>query len=1202
MTLDFHLLGPFGVKCGKETLRLGGRRQKAVLALLTIHVGDVVSTDRIAHEIWSGHPPQSAVQTIHTYISRLRKILQGSQFKDDQPEIIRRQDPGYILTVPRDAIDAHRFEETVAAASGHLTSGNPGDAAEELRRALNFWRGSPLADLDTEPFAAVESQRLDERRLEAIELLIEAELALAHHSRVVAELQDLVDRFPVRERFWAQLITALYRSGRQAEALAAYGRVRALLVEELGVEPGPELQQLELRVLEQSPDLDCNSATDEVPRIGSTTHFPLPSRLPHLPAIGMVGRSRERQRLTDAYETVNADESFRIVLIGGEAGVGKTTLVSSFAHAAWEQGAVVIYGRCDEDLLIPYGPFVEAFAHYVAQAGDSAIGELGRDHLSALARLLPALRERPGDLSDTKASDPDAERWLLYGGVVALMQSAASRTPVVVLLEDLHWADRPTLQLLRHISSHLSGRILLVGTYRDTELPFADPVAETLVTLNTQTAALGLDQQVVRLSLSGLEEDEVVSFLGASAGHEMDQMGLNLAHALHRETGGNPLFVAEVLRHLVETHSLVQEHTGRWVQTKDLSEVGLPESVRQVIQSRVRRLGEGAGRVLSTASVLGQEFEAELLASVIGSDEEVVLDVLEAASSAALTTEVSNAPGRYRFAHALIQHTLYEGLSATRRARLHRSIAEALEDRLGDHPGDRASELARHWLSAMRPTDRAKAVEYACVAGENALDALAPSEAIRWFNLALEVLAQVPDDRQRAGCLAGLGEAQRQTGDGSYRETLLEAGRLSEIIGDVDVLVRAALTNNRGWASTAGTVDLERIGVLKAALKALPTSDSVPRARLLALLAMERTYDGDYLARKALADEALSIARRLKDPAAVLDVLLRRRLAIRKVDTVEALLDESVEAMAIAERVGDPVASFWSAVSHAVFSVQVGDILAVTRCHEELARLASQVGQPILRWDAAWQRSWSALLVGDLEHAESLTNEALQIGNDTRQPDAFAIFGGQLFAIRWQQGRLGEIVEAIAQLADENPGLPAYRAAAAHALAEVDRSDEAAKLLDREKSTGFSVVDDYIVLTYLDEWARVASHVGDRAAAQVLYDRLAPWPNLVAFSGITVQGAVQHSLGTLSAVLGQFDAAEDHFKRAFRIHCKLGAPFFIAITQLEWGRMLLLRRAEGDSTTAKTMFHSARDLALHHGYGELERRSLTGLSTLEGSM
>ena len=924
---------------------------------------------------------------------------------------------------------------------------------------------------------------------------------------------------------------------------------------------------------------------DEAPGI------PIPPRLPQVPAIGVVGRVQEQDRLKEALKAVTAGEPPRVVLVSGEAGVGKSTLTSSFAREAHAEGALVLYGRCDEDLAVPHRPFVEALTHYFAHAEDVVISEMGDDQLSALAHLVPALTTRRPGLAEVKTSDPDAERWILYGAVVALLECASSDASVVLLLDDLHWADRPTLQLLRHVATNLVGQVIFVGTYRDTELSSSHPLTETL-------AALTREPSVTRISLSGLEDDEVVSFVEAAAGHTLDETAEGLAHALYRETDGNPFFVAEVLRHLVETRAIVQDDTGRWIPAQDLAEAGLPESVRQVIGSRVARLGDEAIRVLSAAAVLGQEFGADLLSTVVGSGEDQVLDVLEVAGSAALTAEVRAVPGRFRFTHALIQHTLYDDLSTTRRARLHRAAAEALEVSTEHNPGPRAGELARHWLAATRPTESSKAVTYARLAGESALASLAPSEAIRWYREAIGALAYGPDEKERAKCLAGLGDAQRQMGDPSYRETLLEAARLAQEVGDVDSLVQAALANNRGFQSAAGIVDAERVQVLTAALAAIGSSDDLARCRLLALLALERTYDGNYLGRRALSDEAVQIANRLGDPATVFDVLLRRWQAIWIPDTVEELLAEITAGAVLADQIGDPVTRFWLAIAGSTFSIQVGDRSESDRWQDDVARLAAEVGQPILKWASLFTRGWSALLSGDIAQAEVLTNEALQVGNDTGQLDALAIYGAQIFSIRWHQGRLGEIADMLIQIVADNPGITGFRSVAALAHLDTGRSDEARRILDAERTAGFPDSEDFLMPTGLDAWARVASHLGDRESAEALYPRLARWPHLVAFTGASIQGAVALPLGTLATMLGRHEDAEDHFARALEIHERLAAPFFIALTRLERGRMLLSRRAPGDLTRARTEVQGALDLARRFGYAGVERDAGASLSIL----
>jgi class 3 adenylate cyclase/tetratricopeptide (TPR) repeat protein len=909
--------------------------------------------------------------------------------------------------------------------------------------------------------------------------------------------------------------------------------------------------------------------------------IPLPSRLPQVPNRGVVGRTAEVARLDHALQEVGNGDP-RVVLLSGEAGIGKSTLLSHCARQAHAHGAVVLYGRCDEDLAVPYRPFAEALRHYVSHADDAELAELVDEHRVALARLVPEVRKRFTELTSAIWSDADAERWMLYGAVVALIERAASHAPVMLIADDLHWSDTPSLQLFRHLSTSLAGRVLIVGTYRDIELSAAHPLTDAL-------AALAREPSVTRIELSGLGSDEVISFVEAAAGHSLDDSGTGLARALYRETDGNPLFVGEVLRHLVETGAVALNDEGRWELTGELSEAGLPESLRQVIGARVRRLGAELAEALSAAAVLGQEFDSTLLSKMVGIEEEPLLELLESAVSSALLVETPTSPGHFRFAHALIQHTIDQELGPNRRARLHRAAAEALEETYGDDPGVRAGELARHWLVAARPHELAKAVRCARLAGEHALDALAPAEALRWFDEALEVLARAPDDHQRARCLAGLGEAQRQVGDELYRETLLDASRLARSIGDRETLVLATLANSRGWASVAGEVDEERIAELQAAVDSVPTNDVKPRARLLALLAHERSYDGDLPGRQTLADEALELARRSGDPATLLDVLLHRRQAIWVPDTVEQLLAESTEAVTLADELGDPASGFTARVTRSIFSVQVGDVASVARDHEACTRLAAEVGQPILKWTDAAQRGWSVLLAGDAELADALVTESLQVGLETGQPDAFPIYGGQLFCIRWHQGRLGEIVDVMVQTASEHSGLSIYRSLAALALTETGRDREARAMLETESAAGFPAHDDFLRPGYLDLWARVASHLGDREAAAVLYDYLAPWPTLVVCTAVTVQGAVAHNLGTLARVLGRHEEAEAHFTQALEVHRRLAAPFYQALTQLEWARTLRDRGSGTDLVNAEAMLQSSLATAAERGFAAVDR-------------
>lgn len=920
--------------------------------------------------------------------------------------------------------------------------------------------------------------------------------------------------------------------------------------------------------------------------------FSLPARLPDVPATGLIGRAGPRDHLVSALKAVNAAEGARTVMVSGEAGVGKSTLTSSFARDAYAEGALVLYGRCDEELAVPYRPFVEAFDQYFAQVDGPTLSAMGPSLLEPLARLVPVLSGRLAEPPEPITGDPDTERWILFGAVVALIELASKSAPVILILDDVHWADSPSLQLLRHLTANLSGRALIVATHRDSGLSASHPLTELL-------AALSREQACTRLTLTGLDDGEVVSLVEAAAGHDLDEDGIGLAHALSRETDGNPFFVSEVLRHLVETRAVVQDGDGRWIITTELSDAGLPVSVLQVIGSRVARLGSEAERILAAAAVLGQEFEVDIVCSVTACSEDSVLDVLEAAASSALVDEVRTAPGRFRFAHALIQHTLYESLGATRRARLHRSAAEVMEARIGAAPGPRAGELARHWLSATGPSDVAKAVAFSRLAAEEALRALAPAEAVRWFGEALQLLAGAPDEGERSRCLAGLGEAQRQLGDPAFRGTLLEASRLAQSLGDVDTMVAAVLANNRGFQSSAGSVDDERVEMLGAAIEAVGHEDDRVRARLLALLALERTHDGDYPGRRALSDESVRLARRSGDPVVLLDVLMRRWLTVWIPETVEMLLDESIESVALAAEVGDAGARFRVADFRAAVAVQMGDPDEVERWHAEEARVAAEVGQPSLLWNAAFERSWSALLFGDVTGSEALAEEAFEIGRQTGQPDALPIYFGQVIALRMAQDRLGEIADMTAEIGAANPGLPGFRAVAALCLADVGRLEEARVMLEAETRLGFPGTADFLVANYFALWSRVAARFEDRVAAGAIYERLRGWPpHLVVFFGCSFDAAIAHFLGTLAVVLGRYDDACGHFQEALEVHERLRAPALVAETRLEMASALLARNGKGERAQAEQLLRTALDLAAEYGCTRVERLARARLDRL----
>jgi class 3 adenylate cyclase/tetratricopeptide (TPR) repeat protein len=912
-----------------------------------------------------------------------------------------------------------------------------------------------------------------------------------------------------------------------------------------------------------------------------STGTALPERLRELPASGYVGRVAERERLTELWGQA-CEGSLRLALISGEAGVGKTRLATHLALGARGEGATVLYGRCDEDLGVPYQPWAQALGHLVRQAPRGVLDAHVERYGGNLARLVGALGDRVPDLPSARESDPETERYLLYAAVAGLLEGAGAQEPVMLILDDLHWADGPTLSLLRHVlTAGSSLRVMLVGTYRDSDLSRDHPLTALLADLHRE-------QGGERLKLAGLQAEDVLALMEALTGHELDEDGRALAVEIARETAGNPFFAGELLRHLTESGAIVQEDGGRWRVVGDLAELGLPQSVREVVGRRVERLGSDARTALSAAAVIGRDFDLDLLLAVVELSETQLLDLLDDAVAASLLRESAERAGRFTFTHALVEHTLYEDLGRTRRARLHHQIAEALVQQCGDEPGERLGELAAHWAAAVVSADTAKAMHYARRAAERALAQLAPDEAARWYRQALELYDRAPsgDRSERCELLIGLGEAQLQVGDPEYRQTLLDASALAQELSDTDLLCGAVLANSRGWVSQVGAVDSERVQALEAAAEALPNEDP-RRARVLALLAGELHYAGEPARCQALAAEAVEIARAAGDPAALAHTLLNACWVIWVPDMLrerKRLTDELIE---LAQRLNDPWLSFWTATRQWEVGIETGDRSQAESALTTMRTLAAAVPQPSFVWLRLLDEFAWASIQGDLPSCEQWSVRAFETATASGEPDAALFFGAQLLAVRLQQGRSGELVEQVVQAAGEPDCLPAWRAAAAICLIENGREAEARELALAEDFQ--SVRWDAAWSPAMILWAEVCSRPGLEDRAGEVYELLAPFSGQLASGGSLVYGTIAWSLGTLATTLKRYEQAEIHFAAAAEIEQDLGAPLLLARTHASWARALIARGQRADLDRAQTMLEQAHDTAAHLGAGGITR-------------
>jgi class 3 adenylate cyclase/tetratricopeptide (TPR) repeat protein len=922
----------------------------------------------------------------------------------------------------------------------------------------------------------------------------------------------------------------------------------------------------------------------------------LPERLRELPDTAYVGRVAERETLANMWRQAS-DQGMSLALISGEAGVGKTRLSAQLALDAHGEGATVLYGRCDEDLGVPYQPWAQAVNHLVIEARqpmlDAHVDRFGGD----LARLAPALRDRVRSLPSPRDSDPETERYLMYAAVAGLLEAAGEREPLLLILDDLHWADPPTLSLLRHVlAAGSSMRALVVGTYRDSDLSRDHPLTAFLADLHR-------DRGGERIKLTGLDTVDVLSLIEALAGHDLEEDGRALAEEITRESAGNPFFAGELIRHMTEAGAIVHEDGGRWRVVGEVSELGLPQSVREVIGRRVERLGQDGRTALTAAAVIGRDFDLDLLVAVVDLPHGRLLDLLDEAVAASLLQEGSGRAGRFTFVHALVAHTLYEGLGATRRAVLHREVAEALEEQCGDEPGERLGELAGHWAAAVVGGDTTNATDYARRAAERALEQLAPDEAVRWYGKALELGEASADNRsERCELLIGLGEAQRQIGNPESRRTLLDAARLAQELGDTDHLAGAVLANSQGWvtASRFDAVDSERVQALEAAAQALPPDDA-RRAQVLALLAYELHQGGNEERCRELAAEAIATARAAGDAAALAQTLANASAATWGTDTLQQRREVSDELAELVQSLENPRLVFWAALRRMVVGLQAGERAQVESSLTRIRAVAASVPEPSIAWTRLKLESIWSLVEGDLQASERWAIEAYEVATSSGEPDAETSFAGHMSRVRYFQGRYAEIVEPALAGAREADGLPSWRAAAALALIESGRTDEARDMALSEDVRSLRRDEFWFIAMLV--WAQVCSRLPVRDRAQEVYELLAPFSGQLAAGGTILSGSVDWALGALATALERYEDADRHFAAAAALEANLGAPLLLARTNAAWALALIGRGQPGDLDRAQNLLDQAEEVAERLGARGVAREAMecrTALAAIRG--
>jgi DNA-binding SARP family transcriptional activator len=1128
--VEFRILGPLEVVEEGRLVELGGRKQRVLVALLLVEANSVVSCDRLIDALWEDEPTETALKALQVYVSKLRKELGRDR--------IVTKSPGYRLRVEPGELDLDRFERLVEEGG-----------RRRLTEALALWRGPPLADFAHTRFALHEIGRLEERRLAVLEQRIEADLALGGHAELVAELESLVAEHPLRERLRALLMLALYRSGRQAEALEVYQDARRTLVEELGIEPGHDLRELHSTILRQDRELELEGdpeATAEVPD----------------GPVGFVGRDSELAALTSGLDDAFAGRG-RLFLVHGEPGIGKSRLADEVAAAAKARGANVLVGRSWEAGGAPaYWPWMQSLRAYVRRAEAGALRrQLGGD-AAEVAQIIPELHDLFPGLTELERLESDAARFRLFEATSSFLRKAAADRPLALVLDDLHAADEPSLLLLRYVASGLGdSRILIIGTFRDLDPTVQDPLESAL-------AELGREPVTSRIHLSGLSEGEVGRLAEVTA---QTQAPKRLVADLYAETEGNPLFVSEIVRLLAAEGRLGDDRLGG---------IPIPETIREAIGQRLRRLSGECRRVLSLGSVFGREFglvALERVADYTGIDR--LLSVLDEAITARVVEEIPASFGRLRFGHALTRDTLYDEIPSTHRARLHRRVAEVLETLYTGNPEPHLAELTHHFALAVPAAPPDKAIEYARRAGDRALDQLAYEEAARLYEMALAVAdrSTAGDEEARCELLLALGEAEAAGNRPAAKKAFLAAADAARRLSLPNELARAAVGyGGRIMYIRAGS-DRRLVPLLEEGLAALPEGDLQLRVRLLARLAGALRDEPSRERRDRLSLEAVEVARHAQDPVALAYALDGRAAAIMAEDTLDECLALGTELRDLAERVGNPervVQGHWHRI---IVHVMTGNMGEADADLEAVSHLVHELGQPVQHWQLSAARAMFALAAGQLAAAEEWIDQAFAIGERAQPEMAIAVYGLQQLTLRDFTGGLDDIASPLDALVAEYPARPVFRCASGYLDAMLGRAANAKRALDE------LVADDCAALPFdmerlygMSLLAETCALLDDAGSAPVLYGLLHPWAGFNAADHPEgIRGSVSRYLGLLAMAMKNWDDAEGHFEDGLAMNERMGWRPWLAHTQADYARMLLARDGTGDSQRAAELLDRA---------------------------
>jgi DNA-binding CsgD family transcriptional regulator/tetratricopeptide (TPR) repeat protein len=863
-----------------------------------------------------------------------------------------------------------------------------------------------------------------------------------------------------------------------------------------------------------------------------------------------VGRAAELEKLRTLMPRAEGERR-RVALLAGEPGAGKSRLAREFAGQVAMEGVLVLYGACDAVVRTPYGPFVEALERLVRVTEGAqlraALGAGGGE----LTRLLPDLSVQVGGLAQPVKADADTERHRLHTAVADLLAKVSRARPILLVLEDGHWADATTLLLLRHLArAAWSARLLILATFRDSEADMPAELSETL-------ADLRRSDDVVRMRLEGLSGAEVSDLVSRAAGndpHPDDPELHELATTIHDLTAGNAFLVCELWRAVVET-GIVEVAGGQVRVTRPLTELGTPESVREVVSQRLSRLTPRTIELLELAATAGPEFELEPVRRAAELAESELLASLEEAVGSGMIEELPSQRLACRFTHEIVRRALYDRLSRLRRAELHLRVGEALES--AETGSDHAlADLAHHFGAAASLGGAERAIDYNMRAARAASAALAFDDAAMRLRTAIEVGIQ--GEPKRAGALLELGSASHRAGKATDAlEAFAAAAEIARALDSAELLARAAIGyEDACWRP--GVMRRDTVELLEEALAAVDEENEELRIGLLAGLARALDFGGERERGALVRENAVALARQHEDRAGLTKVLVRSYWA-RGITPLEEILSMLTEARDLAEELGDAETHTEAMAWRVPTFVALGDLESARAEIVVLREMAERTAQPFINHVAEHYGSAIALCDGNLADAEAMAARSHDWSRLLTGRDASGTHGIQMFGVRREQGRLAELAPVVRILAGVADREGAWRPGLVALLAELGMEREARLELSRltaEGIDGFQASLWLATLTYLTD---ACTALGDEVTAAIVYPKLEPFAGTNVMIGhlVACYGAADRYLGMLAATLREPGRAEEHFERAMEQNRRMGASTWVAHTAYEYGRFLL---------------------------------------------